>query len=115
VRLCDADTIALNPHRLIDEFTAVRQRKFTHQITELSKKALNSFDQERLERPVSPVYCAMGPPLSPCRPGPPTTIDGHFEDLSTEKQEIRGTWKESNAKRGQSCMCIFSTVTCCGC
>ena len=93
----------------------VRQRKFTHQIAELSKKALNSFDQERLELPVSPVYCAMGPPPSPYRPGPPNMIDGRFEDLSTEKQEIRGTWKESNAKRGQSCMYIFSTVACYGC
>ena len=54
----------------------VCQGEFTHKITEVTKLALKSFDQERLEYPVSPLYDAIAPPPSPCQPGSSILIEG---------------------------------------
>jgi hypothetical protein len=71
---------------LIDELTVVSQGKSTHRITEVAIKALNTFDQEHFEHPVSSAYPAiLVPPSSPFRPESPI-MDGHFEGSSTEEK-----------------------------
>jgi hypothetical protein len=57
--------------------------EFTHRITEVTKKDLNSFAQERLGHPFSPEYPAVAPP---CHPGSSIMTDGHLGVSLTEKQ-----------------------------
>jgi hypothetical protein len=69
----------------------VRQKDFPHPIAEVTKKASNSFDQERLEHPVSPTYPALAPPSFHCRPGSSIMIDSQFKGPWIGKQ-AHGTW-----------------------
>ena len=96
---------------LIDEFTLVCQRAFTHRITEVNKDAPNSLDQERLKHPASQSCPAISPPTSPCHPEPSFTIDGHFEGLLTGKQAHHGTGKEFT--KGGRCTYIFCVASYC--
>ena len=61
----------------------VCQGGFIHKITEVTKLASKSFDQERPEHPVSPLYNAIAPPPSTCQPGSSILIEGcsHPENL----------------------------------
>jgi hypothetical protein len=70
---------------LVDELTKVRYGKFTHRITEVTKKALNSF-----EHPVSPSHPAI---TLPCRPVSSLLIDGYSEASLTGKQTHHGNGK----------------------
>ena len=83
-----------------------------YRITEVTKKALNSFDQERLDRPVSPTYPAIVPPSSSCHPGSSIVIDGNFEGPLTERQAHHGTGMKFTGRR---CTFIFSTIACTDC
>ena len=80
----------------------VCQREFTHRITGRTKKALNSFDLERLEHPVSQAYPAIALPSSPRHSIP---IDG---GSLTEKQVHRETGKVFIR-----CTYIFCGISCC--
>jgi hypothetical protein len=42
--------------------SVVCQGEFTYRITEATKNVPNSFDQERLEHPVSSAYLTIAPP-----------------------------------------------------
>jgi hypothetical protein len=99
--------ILLPPTLSSHEFTVVCQRNSTHQITGVTKKALNSFGQELLEHPIPPACPAIAPPSFPCRPGSSILIDGHFEGSLTESQAHHGTGKVT--KRGQ-CTYISCTI-----
>ena len=90
-------------------FTVVCQMKITHRIT---KKTLNSFDQEHREHPASPPadadgpYPAIVPPPSPCHLDSSIVVDGRSEDSSTEKQAHH--WNGMESIKGGQCMYIFA-------
>jgi hypothetical protein len=84
----------------------VCQGGFTHRVTELTEKASNSFDQERLERPVSATDPAIAPPPSPGYSGSSTVIDRQFEGSLIEKQAHHETTEEGRSTY------IFYTIAC---
>ena len=61
---------------------------------EVAKKASNSFDKERVERPVPQAYPAIARPPSPCHPRSLIMIDGHREGSLTEEQAHYVTGRE---------------------
>ena len=80
--------------------------QFTHQITEVTKFFLNSFDQEPLEHPVSTACPAVATTSFPRHLGTYILIDDGFESSLTRKQALYGTGKES--ARGRRCTHIFA-------
>lgn len=92
----------------------VRQGEIIFRIAEVTKKASNRFDRERLEHRVSPIYPTTVPLSFPYLPGSSITIDGLFEGPSTTKRARHGTGKESTG--GSRCTSVFcptpSTVDC---
>jgi hypothetical protein len=78
----------------------------SYRITEVTKKASISFDQERLGHPVSPTDPAIAPLSLPCCPGSPILIDGHFEGSLTGQQAHQGTGKEIT--KGGRCTSPFA-------
>jgi hypothetical protein len=103
--------ISLPPTRiLIDEFAVVCQG-FSHPITEVTKKSSNSFDLERLERPVSLAYPAIALPSSLCHPRISDMLDDQFEGPLTENKGHHATGKELTGGRRTY---IFCTMACTG-
>jgi hypothetical protein len=80
----------------------------SHRITEGTKKASISFDQDRPEHPVSRTYPDIAPPSLPCRPESSIMIDGRFEGPLTENQTHHGTGQEIT--KGGRCMSPFSPL-----
>ena len=64
----------------IGSLPVVCQEEFTHRIIEVTNKASNSFEQERLEHLVS-LYSAITSPSLPCSPSSSILIDGYFADF----------------------------------
>ena len=73
--------------------------EFTHTNTEVTKRASNSFDEDRLEHPVSPADPDIAPPPSP-------TLSA--SSSLTEKGEHHETWEEFT-EEGRSTY-IFCTI-----
>jgi hypothetical protein len=85
----------------------VCQGQFTPQITKVTKKLLNSFDQDPLKRPFSSSYPAIAPPSFPGRPGTSILLDGDSERSFNGTQTHYGTGKKST--KGGRCTYIFCT------
>ena len=81
--------------------------------TEVAKKASNSFDQERVERPVSQACPTIARPLSPCHPKSFIMIDDNFEGSLTEERAHYVTGNEC-VEEGRRAY-IFCIMTCADC
>jgi hypothetical protein len=100
-----------------NDLSVVCQGRFTHRITEVTKKASNSFDQARPEHPPSPAKPAIGPPSFPCRPGSLTLIDDQLECLLIEEQARHGPRKgdtkgDGRLDRSTSIFCMIPCTDC---
>jgi hypothetical protein len=78
----------------------------------MNYEASNSFNEERLGRPVSPPCPAIAPPSSPRSsprlPGSLVLIDDHFDGSLTENQVHLG----EESTEGGRCTYIFCTISC---
>jgi hypothetical protein len=116
-----ADNQSLRPNTdssaFSNELTVVCQGRFTHRLTEVTKKASNSFDQARLEHPPCPAKPAIGQPSFPCRPGSSTLIDDQLEGLLIEEQARHGPRKgdmkgDQSIDRSTSIFCMIPCTDC---